>query len=103
MVVINNALKPSFMQKHTRIRLYKLLARPVLCYSSEAWTIKKKDKSQMTACEMRFMWRTAGYTKWDLKRSEGVMKELKKSSSANEYNSDYQSHVNQTEKGLWVV
>jgi hypothetical protein len=57
----------------------------------------------MTACEMRFMWSTAGYTKWDLKRSEDVMKELEKSSSANEYSSDYQSHVSQTEKGLWVV
>jgi hypothetical protein len=29
--IINNILKPSLVQKHTRIRIYKTLARPVLC------------------------------------------------------------------------
>jgi hypothetical protein len=28
-------------------------------------------------CEMKFMSRTAGCTKWDLKRNEEVLKELK--------------------------
>jgi hypothetical protein len=44
---------------------------------SEAWTIQKSDESRITACEMKFMRRTAGYTKWDLKRNEEVLKELK--------------------------
>jgi hypothetical protein len=38
---INNVLKPSLVQKHTRMRIYKTLARPMLCYESEAWTIRK--------------------------------------------------------------
>ncbi|KAJ4438007.1 hypothetical protein ANN_13946 [Periplaneta americana] len=54
-------------QKHTRIRLYNTLARPMLSNGSEAWTLRKADKSRITACEMRFMRRTAVYTKWDLK------------------------------------
>ena len=30
--IINSVMKPSLVQKHTRMRLYKTLARPVLCY-----------------------------------------------------------------------
>jgi hypothetical protein len=39
--VINSVFKPSFVQKHIRLQVYKTLARPVLSYGSEAWTIKK--------------------------------------------------------------
>jgi hypothetical protein len=35
------------------------------------------DESRITGCDMTFMQRTAGYTKWDLKRNEGVLKEVK--------------------------
>jgi hypothetical protein len=49
----------------------------VLCYGSEARTIRKIDESRITICEMKFMRQTAGYTKWDLKRNEEVLKELK--------------------------
>jgi hypothetical protein len=49
----------------------------LLCYGSEAWTIRKSDESRITACEVKFMRWTAGYTKWDLKRNEEVLKELK--------------------------
>jgi len=47
MGIINEVLKPTLMQKHTRIRLYKTLARPGLCYGSEAWTIRKGDSSRL--------------------------------------------------------
>jgi hypothetical protein len=36
MGIINTILKPSLEQKHTCIRIYEPLARPVLCYGSEA-------------------------------------------------------------------
>ncbi|KAJ4435041.1 hypothetical protein ANN_23614 [Periplaneta americana] len=70
-------MKPSLVQKHIRIRLYNTLARPMLSYGSEAWTLRKADKSRITACEMRFMRRKAGYTKWDLRRNCEILKELK--------------------------
>lgn len=76
MGIINNIMKPSLVQKSTRLRLYKTLARPVLTYGSEAWTIRRKDESRVTSNEMRFMRRTAGYTKWDHKRNEEIMDEL---------------------------
>jgi hypothetical protein len=35
---------------HTWLRLYKTLDRPVLCYGSEAWTIRKLDINRAAAC-----------------------------------------------------
>jgi hypothetical protein len=65
MGIINQILKPSFVQKHTRIKIYKTLARPILTYGSEAWTIRRSDRTRITANEMNFLGRTAGYTKLD--------------------------------------
>jgi hypothetical protein len=39
MGIINQIFKPSLVQKHTRIKVYKSLARPTLTYGNEAWTI----------------------------------------------------------------
>jgi len=47
MCIINEVLKQTLVQKHTRIRVYKTLARPVLCYGSEAWTVRKCDRSRL--------------------------------------------------------
>jgi hypothetical protein len=55
MGMINNVLKPSLVQKHTRIHIYTTLAHPMLCYGSEAWTIQKSDERRITACEMKFV------------------------------------------------
>jgi hypothetical protein len=53
--IINNTFKPNKIQKGTRIKMYTTLALPVLLYGSETWTVKSKDKSRLTAAEMRFM------------------------------------------------
>jgi hypothetical protein len=45
--IINSVMKQSLVQKHTRMRLHKTLARPVLCYGSEAWTMRNRDKSRL--------------------------------------------------------
>ena len=76
MGIINKIMKPSLVQRHTRIRLYKTLARPVLCYGSEAWTMRTKDIHRITASEMKFMRATAGYTRWDHRGNENVLQEL---------------------------
>jgi hypothetical protein len=34
--IINQIFKPSLVSRHTRIRIYKTLARPVLSYESES-------------------------------------------------------------------
>jgi hypothetical protein len=55
--VINQVFHPAKVRKHTRLSACKTLARPILTYGSEAWTIRKKDKQRT---EMKFMRRTAG-------------------------------------------
>ncbi|KAJ4431805.1 hypothetical protein ANN_20410 [Periplaneta americana] len=74
--IINQIFKPTLVQKHTRTRIYKTLARPILCFGSEAWTIRNIDSQRLTAAEMRFMRRTAGYTRMDHIRNFDIMKEL---------------------------
>jgi hypothetical protein len=66
MGIINHIFKPSLVQKHTRIKVYKTIARPILTYVSEAWTIRKSDRTRITANEMKFLRRTAGYTKLEI-------------------------------------
>ena len=53
--------------KKTRIKLNNTLALPVLLYGSETWTIKASDTRRITAAEMKYMRRTAGYTWTDYK------------------------------------
>jgi hypothetical protein len=70
MGIIKNVLKPSLVQKHTRIYIY---------------------------CEMKFMCRTAGCTKWDLKRNEEVLKEVKVEPILDYiciYQNNWREHVN---------
>jgi len=48
-----------------------------LLYGSETWTIKAKDARRITAAEMKYMRRTAGYTWTDYKTNTQITKELK--------------------------
>jgi hypothetical protein len=67
--VINQVFKPSLVQQHTRLNIYRTLARPVLIYGSETWIIRKPDEKRLQAAKMKFMRKTAGLTLWDHKRN----------------------------------
>jgi len=47
-----------------------------LLYGSETWTIEARDARRITAAEMKYMRRTAGYTWTDYKTTQ-IAKELK--------------------------
>jgi hypothetical protein len=67
--------------------------------NSENWTVKSKDKSRLTAAEMRFMWKTAKYTYRDHKANEEISNELKITSILDRitsYKSDWIQHVSRT-------
>jgi hypothetical protein len=49
----------------------------VLLYGSEAWTIKAGDTRRITAAEMKYIRRTAGYIWTDYKTNTQIAKELK--------------------------
>jgi len=48
-----------------------------LLYGSETWTIKASDARRITAAELKYMRRTAGYTSTDYKTNAQIAKELK--------------------------
>jgi hypothetical protein len=60
--ILNNVLRPRKPLKKTGIKLYHTLPLPVLLYGSETWTNKAKDASRVSAAEMKYMRRKAGYT-----------------------------------------
>jgi len=72
--ILNNVFKPQKPLKKTRIKLFNTLALPVLSYGSETWTIKASDARRITAAEMIYMRRTAGYTWTDYKTNAQIAK-----------------------------
>jgi len=59
--ILNNVFRTQKNLKKTRINLYNTLALLVLLYGSETWTIKARDARRITAAEMKYVRRTAGY------------------------------------------
>jgi hypothetical protein len=64
--------RPQKTLKKTIIKLYTL-ALPALLYSSENWTINAR---KMTAAEMKYTLKTAGYTWTDYTTNTEIAKEL---------------------------
>jgi hypothetical protein len=56
--IINNVFRP----QKIRIKLYNTLALPALLYGSENGTIKARGARRITAAEMKYMRKMAGYT-----------------------------------------
>jgi len=83
--------------KKTRIKLYNTPALPVLLYGSETWTTKASDARRITAAEMKYMRRTAGYTLTDYKTNAQIAKVLKITQILEkllEYKRSWIQHVN---------
>ena len=83
--------------KKTRIKLYNTLALPVLLYGSKTWNVIASDGRRITAAEMKYMRRTAGYTWTDYKTNAQIAKELKITSILDKllkYKRSWIQHVN---------
>jgi hypothetical protein len=68
-----------------------------LLYGSETWTIKARDARRISAVEMTFMRRTAGYTSTDYKTNTQIAKKLKITPIFDkllQYNRNWIQHVN---------
>ena len=74
--IINNVFRTQKNLKKTRIKLYNTLALPVLLYGSETRTVKARNGRRISAAEMKYMRRTAGYTWGDYKTNSNIAKEL---------------------------
>jgi len=90
--ILDNVFRPQNTLKKTRIKLYNTLALQVLLYGSETWTIKARNARRITAAEMKYMRRTAGY-----KTNAQIAKELKITPILDkllEYKRNWIQHVN---------
>jgi len=95
--ILNNVFRPQNPLKKTRIKLYNTLALHVFLYGSKSWTIKASDARGITAAEMKYMRRTAGYTWTDHKTNEQIAKDLKITPILDkllEYKGSWIQHVN---------
>ena len=95
--ILNNVFRPQKTLKKTTIKLYNTLALPVLLYGSETWTIIARDARRITAAEMKYMRRTAGYIWTDYKTNAKIANELKITPILDkllEYKRSWIKHVN---------
>jgi len=68
-----------------------------LLYGSETWAIKARDARRISAAEMKYMRRTAGYTWTDYKTNLYIAKELEITPVLDklmEYKRNWIQHVN---------
>jgi hypothetical protein len=69
----------------------------VLLYGSKTWTVKTRDTRRITAAEMKYMRRTAGYIWIDYKTNTQIAKELNITRILDkllEYKRNWIQHVN---------
>jgi hypothetical protein len=95
--ILNCVFRPQITLKKTRIKLYNTLALPVLLYGSETWTVKAKADRRITAAEIKYMRRTAGYIWIDYKTNTQIAKEFKITPVLDkllEYKRNWIKHVN---------
>jgi hypothetical protein len=93
------------VQKHTRIKIYKTLARPILTYRNEAWTLCKSDRTRITANEMKFLRRTEGYTKLDKKRNMEIFRGLEINSvleHIDQYRNNWKQYVQRMDRSVYL-
>jgi hypothetical protein len=82
-----------FRPKKARIKLHTLALLPLL-YSSENWTIRARDAGRITAAQMKYMRRTAGYTWTDYKTNTEIAKELNITQSQTKYRTKRETGYN---------
>jgi len=74
--IIYHTFGPQKTWKETRIKLHNTLSLTALLHSSENWVITVRDARRITAAEMKYMRKTAGYTWTDYKTNTEIAKEL---------------------------
>jgi hypothetical protein len=60
------------MRKDLQIRLHNVIAKPVLLYGSECWTLRQKDRNRINSSQMKFIRSLTGVTLRDRIKSEDL-------------------------------
>jgi hypothetical protein len=97
--IINRVFNPENVRKHTRLSAHKTLARPLLTYGCEAWTIRKQDEERLATAEMKFMRRTCSLL--DIMRNKHILDKMKVTpitEYVNKYIQNLLQHVNRMDR-----
>jgi ribosomal 50S subunit-recycling heat shock protein len=73
--IINSRFIPQKTLRKTRIKLYNTLSLPAVLHGIENWIIKARDARRITAAEMKYMSRKAGYTWTNYKTNTEIAEE----------------------------
>lgn len=63
-------------RRETQLKMYKVMAVPVLLYGSESWVLTRKKSSNIQASEMRFLRAVKGCSLLDQLRNENIRNDL---------------------------
>ena len=64
------------MNKESKVRIFKTIARPVLTYAAETRAGTQRTKQRLRTEEMKFLRKVAGFTMWDRQRNAFIRDEL---------------------------
>jgi hypothetical protein len=96
--ILNNLFRPQKYLKKTGTKLYNTLALQVLLYGNVTWTIEERHAKRLTAVEMKYMIRTAGYIRTDYKTNTQISKELKGITNLDKNNTNFRQITGIQEK-----
>jgi hypothetical protein len=97
--VIARTLKKK-TRKETNLKFYKIMAVPVLLYSSKTWTTRKRDWNRIQVAEMKYLRTVKGCTRLDQVRNEDIRNELgifPLSKKIIEYRNKWKAHLQRME------
>lgn len=72
-IIINN----KHITKRAKMTVYKTIYQPIILNGSETWNITKRQESQLTTMEMKYLRRVEGISKMDRIRNETIRGQLK--------------------------
>jgi len=53
-------IKSKFLKKNTKMKIYKMMIRPVVMYSSETWTLTAKEENNLRIFERQILSKISG-------------------------------------------
>jgi hypothetical protein len=80
------------------MKLYKVVARPTLLYSSATWVTTTRDMTRLEAAEVRFLRSVKGYTRLETIRSQVIRKVLEISGIQDVRSKHKQNWINRLER-----
>jgi hypothetical protein len=98
--IINQVLKPSWVQKQRTLRIYETAALRTILFGTERLDTEEASRFRIIAPEMKILRKTEKYILFDHKRRQGIMKKLEAQPVLEKVNKHEDVTCSQGETGL---